>query len=195
MLACYHFEQIIIIYDKNQILKSVLEADRSGIKCHIDFFSAVFQAFLWKFTVQIWTGLSESWVTVVTITKQWNACLIILHNVCAVHWGISLSTPGGYHEHTREYHDECGDIIVHWGMFGGCSVHWGFHTNSVVFPMTLPHIYHDISHCTHDTLPVYGTSPQCTAHPPVYCTDIMECTNGKMLFSSCDSNHMCFVYV
>ena len=38
---------------------------------------------------------------------------------------------------------------------GGCSVHWGFHTNSIVFPMTFPHIYHDIPRCTHDIAPVY----------------------------------------
>ena len=33
----------------------------------------------------------------------------------------------GNHEYTRE-----------------CSVHWSFHTNSIVFPMTFLHIYHDI---------------------------------------------------
>ena len=46
-------------------------------------------------------------------------------------------TPGRYHEYTGGYHEYT----------GGCSVHWGFHTNSVVFPMTFPHIYHDIPQC------------------------------------------------
>ena len=41
--------------------------------------------------------------------------------------GDSMMSVGGYHEYT-----------------GGCSVHWGFHTNSVVFPLTFPNIYHDI---------------------------------------------------
>ena len=50
---------------------------------------------------------------------------------------------GEYHEYAR-----------------GCSVHWGFHTNSIVFPMTFPHIYHDI--------------PPCTENLPLYCTDIMK---------------------
>ena len=71
---------------------------------------------------------------------------------CSVQWGDTMSTlgdtmmsVGGYHEYTR-----------------GCSVQWGFHTNSIVFAMTLPHIYHDI--------------PQCTEHPQ--CThDIPHCTH------------------
>ena len=64
---------------------------------------------------------------------------------CSVHWGMfstlgvfstvediieytwGVQYTGVYHEYTR-----------------GCSVHWGFHTNSVVLPMTFPHIYHDI---------------------------------------------------
>ena len=70
---------------------------------------------------------------------------------------------------------------------GECSVHWGFYTNSVVFPMTFPTFImispsvliispsvlntplrtHDILHCTHDIL-------RCTEHPPLYCTDIMH---------------------
>ena len=45
---------------------------------------------------------------------------------------------------------------------GGCSVHWGFHTDSVVFPMTFPNIYHDI--------------PRCTEHPSLYCTPPVYCT-------------------
>ena len=51
---------------------------------------------------------------------------------------------------------------------GGCSVHWGFHANSVVFPITFPHIYHDIPRCTHDI-------PRCTEHPPLYCTPSVYC--------------------
>ena len=70
-----------------------------------------------------------------------------LHNVCAVHWGIfsilgeSLSTPGGvkytggYDQYDGGYHDECGGYHrIH----RGCSVHWGFHTNSIVFKS--PHL-------------------------------------------------------
>ena len=53
----------------------------------------------------------------------------------------------------------------------GCSVHWSFHINSIVFPMTFPHIYHE------PPLPVYSwypsvlmICPRCTEHPPLYCT-------------------------
>ena len=82
---------------------------------------------------------------------------------CSVHWGISMSAPGGvqytggYHEYTGEcsvdrgYHGYSGRCAVYWGITmstlegyhdecggyheytGGCSVHWGFHTNSTVF--------------------------------------------------------------
>ena len=56
-----------------------------------------------------------------------------------------MSTAGGYD-------DECGEIsLVH----RGSSVHWDFHTNSIVFPMTFPHIYHDIPWCIHDIPSVY----------------------------------------
>ena len=80
---------------------------------------------------------------------------------CSVHWGVSLSTPrvfstlgdimstprgvqysGGYHNEYGGYHEYT----------EGCSVHWGFHTNSIVFPMTFPHIYHDIP-------PIYSWYP------------------------------------
>ena len=82
-----------------------------------------------------------------------------VHWGCSVQWMISLSTPGGvqysgvYHEYTR-----------------GCSVHWGFHTNSVVFPMTFPHIYHDIPLVHSWCLPVYWTPPVYSWYPPVYWT-------------------------
>ena len=94
--------------------------------------------------------------------------------------GVSLSTPrdtimcggyhepsggvqytGGYHEYTGGYHDECGGYLEH---TGGCLVHWGFHTNSIVFPMTFPHIYHDTPRYTHD-IPRCTEHPRCTAHP------------------------------
>ena len=39
-----------------------------------------------------------------------------------------MSTLGAYHEYT-----------------GRRSVHWGFHTNSIAFPVTFPHIYHWVS--------------------------------------------------
>ena len=96
---------------------------------------------------------------------------------------------GGYHEYsgavgvqytdeyTGRYHDECGGYHEY---AGRCSVHCGFHTHSIVFPITFPTFImispsvlntpqctHDIPQCTHDI-------PQCTAHSPVYCTDIMQ---------------------
>ena len=64
--------------------------------------------------------------------------------------GDTMSTLEGYHDECGGYHEYT----------RGCSVHWGFHTNSVVFPMTFPHVYHDIPQCTHIS--------QCTEHPPVY---------------------------
>ena len=79
------------------------------------------------------------------------------HDEC----GDIMSTPGGvqyiggYYEYTGGYHNECGRYHEY---TRGCSVHWGFHTDSIVFPMTFPHIYHDIPQCTHDIL-------QCTEHP------------------------------
>ena len=59
--------------------------------------------------------------------------------------GDIIEYAGGV-QYTGGYHDECGGYNEY---TGGCSVHWGFHTNSVVFPMTFPQIYHDI-------LPVYS---------------------------------------
>ena len=58
------------------------------------------------------------------------------HDECGgyheLHWGM-FSTLGGYHEYTRVYHDECGDIMSTVGLFStpggyheynwGCSVH------------------------------------------------------------------------
>ena len=52
--------------------------------------------------------------------------------------GDTMSTLGEYHEHTR-----------------ACSVHWGFHTNSIVLPMTFPTFVTISPRCTHDILPVY----------------------------------------
>ena len=80
-----------------------------------------------------------------------------------------FSTLGGHHEYTGGYHDECGGYHVY---TAGCSVHWSFHTNSVVFPMTFRHIYHDIPQCTHDIPTVLMISPRCTEHPPLYCTPL-----------------------
>ena len=99
----------------------------------------------------------------------------ILHNVCAVHLEM-LSTQAGYHwVHQGDtlstpdvfstlgdtmmseggYQDECGGYHEYAGWFQYlCSVHRVFHTNSIVFPMTFPHIYHSI--------------PRCTEHPLVY---------------------------
>ena len=76
--------------------------------------------------------------------------------------GDIISTVGGV-QYTGGYHDECGGYHEY---TRGSLVHWGFHTNSIVFPMTFPHIYHDIPH-------VLMTSPQCTEHPQ--CThDILQ---------------------
>ena len=69
---------------------------------------------------------------------------------CSVHWEIPLvqwDECGGYHEYTA-----------------GCSVHWGFHTNSIVFPMTFPHIYHDIPQCTHVHILRCTEISRCTSH-------------------------------
>ena len=125
-----------------------------------------------------------------------------------------FSAVGGYHGYTRGYHDECGDIMSTAGgaqytggyheytggammSVGGyheytrrCSVHWGFHTNSIVFQQPSPTLImifpgvlmispgvlntsqcaHDIPHCTHDT-------PRCTEHSPLYCTPLVYCTD------------------
>ena len=67
--------------------------------------------------------------------------------------GDTMMSVGGYHEYT-----------------GGCSVHWDFHTNSVVFPMTVPTFIMISLQCTHDI-------PQCTEHPPLYCTPPVYCTD------------------
>ena len=93
---------------------------------------------------------------------------ITLHNVCAIHRGM-FSTLGGYHEYTR-----------------GCSVQWGFHTNSIVVPITSPYIIMislgvlNTPQCTQIS-PGILNIPHCTAHPPVYCTDIMQGVNFVQL--------------
>ena len=118
----------------------------------------------------------ESFVTTPEAELISQSNIPTLRNVCvvhwrwAVHWGDIMSTPGsaqysgGYYEHNGGYHNECGGYREYTGK---SSIHWGFHTNSFVFPMIFPHIYHYIPQCTHDT--------QCTHDiPPVYCTDIMQ---------------------
>ena len=85
--------------------------------------------------------------------------------------GDTITSVRGYHEYN-----------------GGCSVHRCFFTNSIVLPMTLPHIYYDILlvYCIPPSvLMIFPTVlmisadvlniSQCTAHPPVYCTDPMHC--------------------
>ena len=96
---------------------------------------------------------------------------------CSVQWGYheysgDVQYSGGYYEYSGGYHDQCGGYLSTLGVFstlgetmstlgdtmmsvggycqytGGCSVHWGVYTNSIVFLVTFPHIYHDI-------LPVY----------------------------------------
>ena len=62
--------------------------------------------------------------------------------------GDTMSMLGGYH-------DEC------WGMswvHRGCSIHLGFYTNSIVFPMTSPTFIMISLWCTHDIPPVYWIS-------------------------------------
>ena len=54
--------------------------------------------------------------------------------------GDTMSTLGDTMMSVGDIMSTLGDVQY----TGGCSVHWGFHTNSVVFPMTFPHIYHDI---------------------------------------------------
>ena len=56
-----------------------------------------------------------------------------------------MSTVEGYHEHSRGYYDERGRIsCVHRRMFSTL----GFPCKFNCFPMTFPHIYHDIPQCT-----------------------------------------------
>ena len=64
--------------------------------------------------------------------------------------GDTMMSVRGYHEYT-----------------GGCSVHWGFHTNSIVFSQWPSPTFIMIS-------PGVLKILRCTAHPPVYCTDIMQ---------------------
>ena len=64
---------------------------------------------------------------------------------------------------------------ISWVHTGGCSVHWGFHTNSVVFLMTSPTFVMIFPWCSHDI-------PQCIEHPqsthdiPHRTHDIPQCT-------------------
>ena len=90
---------------------------------------------------------------------------------CSVHRGDIIEYTGGIQD-TRGYHEyTC-----------GCSVHQGFYTNSIVFPITFPtfimispsvlmvspqrtehpHCTHDIPHCIHD-IPGVLHIPLCTA--------------------------------
>ena len=99
---------------------------------------------------------------------------------CSVHWRDIISTVGGYHEYTvhqrdtmstsMRYHDECEGYHEY---KGGCSVHRGFHTNFIVFPMTLPHINHDIP-----SVYTHGIH-RSTERRPVYCTPSVYCTYIK----------------
>ena len=57
--------------------------------------------------------------------------------------GDIMSTLGVV-QYTGGYHDECGGYHEYTGV---CSVHQGFNTNLIVFPMTFLHIYHDIPRC------------------------------------------------
>ena len=71
--------------------------------------------------------------------------------------GDIMSTAGGV-QYTGGYHDECGGYHEY---TRGCLVHWGFHTNSTVSPMTFPTFIMISPWCTYDI-------PQCTEHLPVY---------------------------
>ena len=98
--------------------------------------------------------------------------------------GDTMSTLGVYHEYTGGYHDKCGgrSLGKQLNLYGNPS------------ELNIPRCIHDIpSHsswcppgvlmispsvlntpwCTHDIPPVYDI-PQCTEHPPVYCTDITQ---------------------
>ena len=88
---------------------------------------------------------------------------------CSLQRGATLSTPGdtmmsvgGYHEYTKGCSVHGRDtmmnmrdtmmnvgytmmsMMVYHEYTGICSLHRGFHANSIVSPMTFPHIYHDI---------------------------------------------------
>ena len=140
--------------------------------------------------------------------KQLLKLLITLHNVCAVHqgmfsrlggyhwihWGLfsTLGGGGGHITNTPRLFSTVGIPWVHWrntmmtvGGYheytGGCSAHWGFHTNFSCFPNDRP------SHLSWYPTCVLMISPtvlmisssvlnilHCTARILVYCTNIMQ---------------------
>ena len=75
---------------------------------------------------------------------------------------------------------------AHRGMFSTL----GFPCNSIVFPMTFPHIYHDIPRCTHD-IPQCTEHPQCTHDIPRCTHDIPRCTHD---IPRCTTQTLCRVF-
>ena len=99
------------------------------------------------------------------ILLEWSSFLSMAtpHNVCAVHLRMfcrlgdiieytrGVQYNGGCTEYIGGYRDECGGYHEYTGKgdvsyTGG--IPRGFHTNSVVFPMIFPRIYHDILRST-----------------------------------------------
>ena len=76
----------------------------------------------------------------------------------AEHWGMfstlnDITEYTGGLQYTGGYPEYTGDILqstlrAYHEYTRGCSVHLGFHTNSIIFLMAFPHIYHDIPNCT-----------------------------------------------
>ena len=97
------------------------------------------------------------------ILVAYTTCIITLHYVCAVNWGcavhMGISAHRGYREYSGGYHEYT----------EGCSVHWRRRI------MSTPKEYHDkYGKVIGKTTEFHVWKPQCTEHPPVYCTDIMQ---------------------
>ena len=109
--------------------------------------------------------------------------IITLHNVCAVHrgcavqWGM-FSTPRGYHEYNRGGSVHWGDIMINAGEGHWDKNKWICMETPVYW--TSPGVLIISPQCTEHPPGYSVISPSvlnilwCTAHPPVYCTNIMQ---------------------
>ena len=140
--------------------------------------------------------------------SQWKHPVCAVHRGCAVHWGV-FSTLEGYYEYTGDTMMSVGRYHEY---SRGCSVHWRIplvHTMmSVVhtlvhtimstpgdiqytgvsiqfncFPNDLSPTFIMISPSVLMISPSVLNIPRCTAHPPVYCIDIMQ--GAKLLDGFC----------
>ena len=132
--------------------------------------------------------------------------------VCAVHWGM-FSTLGrcqwvhrGYYEYTGIPWLVWGDIMSTLGdvQYTGISIQIELFPQwpSSIFIMISPRCTHNIPRCTHDIMyswsppppppPSVLNIPCCTAHVPVYCTDIMQ--GGQKHLRSFPENFLTFSF-